>query len=458
MNEISTPKKCRDIYCELVGDYLMVYNPLSVKGLTVLNKEASFLFSLIDNKKTVLDILKIVQEEDKTATLKNIKHILDSFIFSEIVYFDKPKTNQFLFTSKPTILSVWFHITNQCNLRCTYCYVYKTPDKMSEETAKKAVVKIFFSAKKHGFKKIIFKFAGGEPILEFNKVLNVVKQAKELGKNNNIDLEFVVITNGVLLTDKVCQILRDNNIRVAVSLDGLEKYHDKTRIFTNGLGTFKYVEKGINLILKHKIPFNISITVTSKNIENIPELTSYLLKKKVPFAFNFYRENPNVKEELEGDDKKLVKYLKKAYELIYENPPKHNFINGLLDRVSFKGPHLYTCGMGLNYLVIRHDGKLLNCQMTQNKIIGSIEDSDIIESMWIGNFIRPIGLTVEGKTPCKDCQWKYICCGGCPLLTKDQKGKYDVNSPYCLVYKELIPEVLKIEAKRLIKYGDVKNN
>lgn len=453
MNKTSIPTKYKDVYVDKVNSFFLVYNPLTKKGLTVLNKEASFLFSLIDGKHSLNNILTLVKEKDKNATFYNIKSIIIDFVSSEIVYFDKPKSKSLLFKIKPTHLEVWFHITNQCNLRCTYCYVYKTPDKMSEETAKKAVDKIFSSAKKHSFKKIIFKFAGGEPILEFNKVLNVVKQAKELGKNNDIDLEFVVTTNGVLLTDKVCQTLKNNGIRVAVSLDGLEKYHDKTRVFTNGLGTFKYVEKGINLILKNKIPFNISITVTSKNIENIPELTSYLLKNKIPFAFNFYRENPNVKEELEGDDKKLVKYLKQAYKLIYENPPKYNFINGLLDRVSFKGPHLYTCGMGLNYLVIRHDGKLLNCQMTQNKIIGSIEDPDIIDSMWRGNFIRPKGLTVEGKTPCKDCQWKYICCGGCPLLTNDRKGRYNTNSPYCNVYKALIPEVLKLEAKRLIKYG-----
>ena len=247
--------------------------------------------------------------------------------------------------------------------------------------------------------------------------------------------------------------LKEANIRAAVSLDGLEKYNDLQRIFPSGLGSFKYVEKGINNLQKAKVPFNVSITITSKNIENIPDLTKYLLERHIPFAFNFYRENPFVKEELEGDDKKLVEYLKKAYKIIYENPPRYSLINGLLDRVTFKRPHLYTCGMGNSYIVVRHDGKIVSCQMTLEKPIGTIEDKDLIKTMNDGNFIRPKNLTVEGKSPCNACQWKYICCGGCPLLTFEQKGKYSVNSPYCSVYKALIPEALKIEAKRLIKYG-----
>lgn len=457
MNKNSIPNKYKEIYIDGVDGYSLVYNPLSEKGLNVLNKEASFLYSLIDNKRTIFDILNLVQKEDKTAIIGDIKPIFDSFVSSEIAYFNKPKSKSFLFTTKPTHLGVWLHITNQCNLRCTYCYVYKTSDKMSYEIAKKAVDKIIFSAHKHGFKNITFKFAGGEPLLEFKQVLNTVNYARTLALKNKIKIDFVIISNGVLLTDEICKSLKENKLRLAISLDGLGKYHDQTRIFANGLGTFKYVEKGIKNILKYKIPFNVIITISSKNIDNIPDLTEYLLKNKIPFTFNFFRENPNVHEELEGDDKKLVEQLKKAYKKISDNLPSYSMINGLLDRVTFKRPHLNACGMGQNYIVVRHDGKLISCQMTQNKVIGSIEDNDLIETMLKGNFIRPRGLTVESKFPCKDCQWKYVCCGGCPLLTKDQKGTYDTNSPYCNVYKALIPEVLKIEARRLIKYSNTKN-
>jgi uncharacterized protein len=261
------------------------------------------------------------------------------------------------------------------------------------------------------------------------------------------------LTNGVLLTEEVARTLKEKGLRAAVSLDGLGEYHNQTRVFADGRGSFREVEKGVENLQKFKVPFNISITITSKNVENIPDLTKYLLERKIPFAFNFYRENPYVKEDLEGDDRKLVESLKRAYQLISQNPPRYSLLNGLLDRVTFKRPHWHTCGMGQSYLVIRHDGKLASCQMALEKPIGSVEDEDLIKTMKAGNFIRPRGLTVEGKTPCKNCQWKYICCGGCPLLTFERRGRYDVSSPYCAVYKALIPEALRVEARRLIKYG-----
>jgi len=282
---------------------------------------------------------------------------------------------------------------------------------MSQEVGEKTVRKIVFDAKKNSFEKITFKFAGGEPLLEFSLVLHLVHLAKKLAKKERIKVDFVVLTNGVLLTEKITKKLKNEGIKAAVSLDGLGKYNDAQRVFPSGKGSFKYVEKGIQNLKKARVPFNVSVTINSKNIENIPQLTRYLLKQEIPFAFNFYRESPYVSEKLEGDDKKLVFYLKKAYKIIYDNPPPYQIINGLLDRVSFGRPHLYPCGMGNSYIVVDHNGKITSCQMTLGRPIGSIEDDDLIEMMIKGNFVRPKNLTVDGKTPCKKCQWRYLCGG-----------------------------------------------
>lgn len=447
------PQVYESTYTDKVEHFLLVYNPVSEKGIVVLNEEATFLFRLIDGKRTIEDILLIAKKKDPKILTTNLVNIFNDFISSEIVYIGAPKNKKKLFSKKPTHLGVWLHITNQCNLRCTYCYVYKTSDSMNENLANKALKKIIVDAKKHSFKKITVKFSGGECLLKLPQVLDLVRLGRKLAKELKIDIEFVVLTNGILLTEKIASTLKQENVRVAVSLDGLEKYHDSQRIFANGLGSFKFVEKGIENLLMAKVPFNVSVTITSKNVGNIPDLTKYLLERNIPFAFNFYRENPHVKEELEGDDKKLVESLTKAYKLVYDNPPRYSVINGLLDRVSFKRPHRWACGMGHNYIVVRQDGKMVSCQMTLEKPIGSIDDNDLVKTMLNGSFIKPKDLTVEDKKPCNICQWKYNCSGGCPLLTYEQKGSYKVNSLYCAVYKALIPKVLRIEAKRLIKYG-----
>jgi len=449
----SIPNKYTSTYVDKVEDFLLIYSPLSEEGVTVLNKEALWLFQQIDNKKSLGQILKLAQKKDSSVTFSTIKKILEQFINSEIIYFDSPKTEKDLLDKKPTQLGVWLHLTNQCNLRCTYCYVYKTPEKMSLKTAKIALTKIITSAKLHGFKKISIKFSGGECLLELDNLLKIVEFARNFAEKIKIKIEFAVLTNGILINDSVAKKLKEFNIQASVSLDGLGKFHNKQRIFPSGKGSFNFVERGIEMLRKHGIIFNVSITITENNVANLPELTQYLLDKNIPFVFNFFRENPHVSEKLESDDKKLVKYIKIAYGLIGDRPPRYSLINGLLDRVFFTKPHIHTCGMGQNYIVVRHDGRIASCQMTLAKPIGSIEDKDVINTMKAGNFIRPRGLNVFGKSPCKNCQWKYICCGSCPLLTFSQKGKYNLNSPYCAVYKALIPEALKVEARRLIKYG-----
>lgn len=453
ITKTSIPHIYENTYTDIVKDYLLVYNPISEVGITVLNQEATFIYKLIDGKNNVSSILSICQKSDPNAKLNDILKILNDFKFSEIIYFDKPKDKAKMFAKSSTELGVWLHITNQCNLRCTYCYVSKTSHNMDEKLGKSTLQKIITDAKKHNYKKITIKFSGGECLLQFPLVLNFVKFGKLIAKKNNINIEFVVLTNGILVSKEIANILKKEDIRAAVSLDGLEKYNDKQRVFANGSGSFRQVETGIKNLLSAKVPFNVSVTITSKNIVNVPELTKYLLKLNIPFAFNFFRENPCVAETLEGNDKKLVKYISQAYQLIYNNPPQYSLLNGILDRVSFKRPHLWTCGMGKNYIVVRHDGQIVSCQMTLEKPIGSINNNDLVNTMRKGSFIKPQSLTVDDKKPCDQCQWKYICGGGCPLLTFDQKKKYNVNSPYCAVYKALIPKALRLEAKRLIKYG-----
>jgi uncharacterized protein len=239
ISKYSIPRLYENTYSDSVEDFLLVYNPISEKGISVLNKEATFLFKQIDNKKTISNIFSDAKRIDPDIELSDIVKVFKDFLSSEIIYFDSPKSKTKLFAKRPNRLGVWLHITNQCNLRCTYCYVWKSQNKMSEETAKKSIKKIITDAQKHGFRKITIKFSGGECLLEFPLVLDLVNLGRKFAKQAKIEIDFVVLTNGVLLTEEVAKKLKEANIRAAVSLDGLEKYNDLQRIFPSGLGSFK---------------------------------------------------------------------------------------------------------------------------------------------------------------------------------------------------------------------------
>lgn len=439
-------------FCDAVENFWLVYSPVSEKGLAVLNQEAMTLFRLIDGKRTLRAIFKQAKTLDPTLKFSEMADIFNRFLDSEIIYFGKVKIPTAL-SRKPKSLGVWLHLTNACNLRCSYCYLWKTPDRMSLKTAETAIKKTFAAAVKHGLKQITFKFSGGEPLLELAKICWLVPPARKLAEKNKLEVDFVILTNGTLITEKIAKVLKRLRLRAAVSLDGLGTYHDAQRELVNGKGSSILVKRGIMNLKKARVPFNVSITITHRNVKHIPNLTRYLLKHQIPFNFNFYRENVQAETGLQATDKELIENLKKAYRLIYDTPPRYRLIDGLLDRVSFKKPRLFACGMGRNYLVIRQDGQIVSCQMTMEHPIGSIEDQDLMATVRQGNFVKPKNLTVEDKIPCKTCQWKYLCAGGCPLLTFSKKKTYIVNSPYCSVYRALIPELLRLEAKRLIVYG-----
>lgn len=311
MKPESIPKVYPQTYTDTVDGFLLVYNPISEKGLAVLNREAAFLFGAIDGKRTLGDIWRHARKEDPSASYEDIVRVFSNLISSEIVYIDKPKSKRWLFAKRPRHLGVWLHITNQCNLRCTYCYVWKTSETMSENTADRALEKIITDAAKHKFTKITVKFSGGECLLRMPEILRLVSLGKDLAQRQKIVIDFVVLTNGVLITDNIATTLKREGLRAAVSLDGLAPYHDAQRVFANGLGSFNYVVRGIENLQKAGVPFNISVTITGKNINNISQLTSWMLARNIPFAFNFYRENPYVKEDVTGDDTQLVTSLKK---------------------------------------------------------------------------------------------------------------------------------------------------
>jgi uncharacterized protein len=61
-------------------------------------------------------------------------------------------------------------------------------------------------------------------------------------------------------------------------------------------------------------------------------------------------------------------------------------------------------------------------------------------------------LPVEERAGCQECTWRYWCGGGCPLLTYRMTGRYDRKSPNCHIYQALFPDVLQLEALRLVRY------
>lgn len=353
------------------------------------------------------------------------------------------------------LLTSWLHLTDRCNLRCSYCYLPHVREDMSSETGRSVVDAIFRSALANGFKQVKMKYAGGEPLLRYPLIMELHRYAQSLADQHDIGLEGVVLSNGTLLTGEMVEGLKSLDLRLMISLDGMGLYHDRHRPYAGGRGSFADVSEAVDLAISHGLPPTISVTVSSRTADGLPDTMAWILERNLPFSLNFYRENElsASHEDMRLDEQKIINGMLAAFQVIENDLPRRPFLGGVVDRANLAAPHTHTCGVGQNYLVFDQNGQVAKCQMHIRKPITNVHAADPLaliraDQIGIQNY------SVEEKEGCKTCEWKHWCAGGCPMETYRATGRYDVKSPNCNIYKALFPEVLRLEGLRLLKYQD----
>ncbi len=352
-------------------------------------------------------------------------------------------------------LTSWLHLTDCCNLRCDYCYLPHVREDMSPETGRAAIDATFRSALANGFKQVKLKYAGGEPLLRFPLIAELHRYAQSLAEQHGLELEGVVLSNATLLTAEMVETLKSLSLRLMISLDGLGAHHDSHRRYAGGRGSFADVAEAIDLALANGLTPNISVTVSSRTAEGLPDVMAWILERELPFSLNFYRENElsASHDDMRLDEEKIINGMLAAFKVVEDNLPRRSFLGGIIDRANLSASHTHTCGVGQNYLVFDQHGQIAKCQMHIRKPITDVHVADplaVIRADQVG--IQNV--SVEAKEGCKTCEWKYWCAGGCPLATYRATGRYDVKSPNCNIYKALFPEALRLEGLRLLKYQD----
>lgn len=412
----------------------------------VTNSDADKILFLFNKTNALSDALVSLPADDYKIAYK----LAIDFIKSGLLV----RGNQIAtFSNMPQVLTSWLHITDRCNLRCSYCYLPHIREDMSLETGMAAIDATFRSAEIHQFEKVKFKYAGGEPLIRYEIVLALHKYALNEGQRLGINVEGVLLSNGTLLTKEKAEEIHNLGMRLMISLDGLGHSHDAQRPYAGGHESFMDVERGINIALSAGITPNISITVSSKNADKLAELVDWVLEHDLPFSLNFYRENELsvADKDLSFIDQKIIDGMKKAYKAIEERLPEKSLLASIVDRANLSSPHQITCGVGNNYMVFDCNGQVSKCQMLMKNFITDLNVADPLgeiqkDKKGIQN------LSVEEKQGCKTCEWKYWCTGGCSLNTFRATGRYDVKSPNCHIYKALYPEAMRLEGLRLLKY------
>jgi uncharacterized protein len=365
-----------------------------------------------------------------------------------------PPGQPFSLADSHNLLTAWLQITNRCNLACHYCYSPKGKADMPVQVGYESLHAIFRAAARQNYSTVKLKYAGGEPLLQFPLIEQLHQYAQELSRNQDTSLEGVILTNGTLLTPQILETMQALGLQLMVSLDRLGGNHDCQRPYLNGNPSFEDVVKAIELAVTFGVVPDISITVSSRNVEDLPELIAWLLARDLPFSFNFYRENERSAshEDLKLEEKKIVRGLLTTYHVIESNLPERSLLSSIANRANLSVPHLRPCGVGKSYMVFDHQGNISKCQMQLDSPITSVgaqypltlvqQDAGGIQN-----------LSVEDKEECQTCDWRYWCAGGCPVEAYRVTGRYNTKSPNCAIYKALFPEIVRLEGLRLLKYA-----
>jgi len=433
---------------ECAPERWVVCNPTGSGTIAVLDTQALRIFQHFQRVSRLQDLWPTLSDE----TCDRVRHLV-ILLFQAGLLQRPDRPVQHCGHEDASVLSAWLHITNACNLRCTYCYLEKTSEHMKEDTAFQAVDAVFRSALKHHYLHVRLKYAGGEASLHMDRVLAVHNYALRLAQRYDMTLSASLLSNGVVLSQRAIEHLKTYRIGVTISLDGIGAYHDRQRPFLRGQPSFTYVDATIRRLLAAQWIPHISVTVSLQNLDGMADLLAYVLELALPFTLNYYRDNDYALEtcELQFDEQRMIHTMRNAFKVIERNLPARSLLNSLIDKATLSGPHQHTCGVGRHYLVIDQQGKIAKCHSAIKHTLTTIAAPDPLQ------IIREDrtgiqNLAVDARQGCQTCDWRYWCTGGCPLLTYRVTGRYDLQSPHCHIYQALFPEVIRLEALRLLKY------
>lgn len=327
--------------------------------------------------------------------------------------------------------------SSKCNLKCKYCFYRSIADArevkdygfMCQETLKKIINKIDDYCK-GGVCSLGFQ--GGESMLigidYYKELIKYIKETKYKTKFN-INIQ----TNGTLINDEWAKLFRDNNFLIGVSLDGTKEIHNLNRVNYLNEDTFNDVMKGINILKKYNVEFNILVVVTSTLCKKIDSCYKYLKKNN----FKYIQFIPCL-DPLESErglksysltSKEYSKFLKRLFLLWYEDVMKGNYISiRQFDNILglFLGKDYESCDMrGICSCqhIIESDGSMYPCDFyTYEKYsIGNILNETFDEIHDKEKTINFIKESLNKNDKCNECKFKHICRGGCRRHRENQK-------------------------------------
>ena len=330
------------------------------------------------------------------------------------------------------VKALCLHIAHTCNLNCSYCFASQGKyhgDRalMSFEVGKRA---LDFLIEHSGTRRNLeVDFFGGEPLMNFDVVKQLVAYARSVEKEKGKNFRFTLTTNGVLIDDDVIDFANREMSNVVLSLDGRREVHDRFRVDYAGRGSFDKIVPLFQKLVKAREGKNYYMrgTFTHQNPDFLADIRTML-----DLGFTELSMEPVVAPAgdpmaLTEEDVEIVKgQYEELAELMLERDKEgrpFTFYHYMIDLMG--GPCIYKrisgCGSGTEYMSVTPWGDLYPChqfvgeeKFCLGNVFDGVKNTEVQEDFASCN--------VYARPECRDCWARLYCSGGCAANAYHAQG------------------------------------
>ncbi|HKA52802.1 MAG TPA: quinohemoprotein amine dehydrogenase maturation protein [Candidatus Binatia bacterium] len=348
--------------------------------------------------------------------------------------------------------SLVLNVANKCNLHCTYCYEPEaakygpSPVQMDWEVARASVDFLFRRAGKN--REVNLIFFGGEALLNFKLMREVVAYAEERGRVLDKKVDFSLTTNGTLLTDEVVDFFQEHRFGLTVSIDGPQDVHDRRRSFLTKRGERKgsyelllpRVQRLLQRYTARPVVARVTVTKGAVEVTRVYEHLSGLGFFEVGFSPVTAKNGEEYGLE-PADLRRVLAGFKDLGRLYVERALRNQYtgfanLSTLLTDIHAGTNKLFPCGAGLGLLDVDGNGDVYLCHRfpgSEEHKYGNVKDG--LRYDRLNEFLN--AAHVENKPVCQTCWVRGLCGGGCYHEAYTQFGDGALpNLHYCDFLRE----------------------
>ncbi len=362
------------------------------------------------------------------------------------------------FKKRSTVVkALCLHIAHDCNLACQYCFAeegeyHGRRALMSFEVGKQALD--FLIANSGNRKNLEVDFFGGEPLMNWQVVKDLVAYGREQEKLYDKHFRFTLTTNGVLLNEEILEFANREMSNVVLSIDGRKEVHDAMRPFRGGKGSYDLIVPKFQQVAKSRNQTNYYVrgTFTRHNLDfsrDVLHLADLGFKQISVEPVVASPEDPYSLRQ-EDLDQICREYDALAAEMVrrHGTDQDFNFFHFMIDLTG--GPCVYKrlsgCGSGTEYLAVTPWGDLYPCHQfvgeedfKMGTVFEGITNTELRDSFKSCN--------VYAKEKCRECFARFYCSGGCAANSyKFHQSIHDAYDIGCVLQKKRVECAIMIKA------------